>query len=343
MAYQTGTATDCNDLLGKFRLFAIAQGWATNRWATVGSGRELCISKGSAYFNFRSLQNETLNPFNGTSSGAGMYGIVLNGSDGYAGGSAWDRQPGYPVRNAGTLGAVDQGHIWCPVHDLSTGPFPAYHFFSVNSGQALYCEWEVSTGTFQRFGVGSLDLFNPAAPGGGRFCYATGGAIPLTAANQRWREYDIDNNPYMMECVPFRRASLSGHSTSYGTGRTTAGSMVRASFSSFDNWACSGREASQHPYAWVCQGGGNHDRLLRELSPAPLNGVAVLVPNIVSLNINNEFLAPIGQMPGLRFMDMSNYLPGDEFTLGTDTWKVFPWYAKGGVSFQRGIAFLKEA
>lgn len=342
MAYQTGTATDCNDLLDKFRLFAIAQGWTANRWVTAGNGRELCLQKGSAYFNFRSLQNE--NPtFNGYAAGEGMYGIILNGSDGYASGSAWDRQPGYPVRNAGTLGAADQGHIWCPVHDLSTGPFPAYHFFSVDSGQALYCEWEVSTGTFQRFGVGSLDLFNPAAGGGGRFCYATGGAIPLTGTNLRWREYDIDNASWMMECVPFRRASLSAHTGSYGPGRTTAGSMVRAAFSSFDNWACSGRDASQQPYAWVCQGGGNHDRLLRDLSPAPLNGVAVLVPNVVSLNTNNEFLAPIGQMPGLRFMGMSNYLPGDEFTIGSDTWKVFPWYAKGGLSFQRGIAFLKGA
>lgn len=341
MAYQTGTATDCNDLLDKFRLFAVAEGWTANRWVTAGSGRELCLSKSSAYFNFRSVQNE--NPtFNGTAAGAGMYGIILNGSDGYSGGAAWDRQPGYPVRNAGTLGAVDQGHIWCPVHDISTGPFPAYHFFSMNSGQALYCEWEVTTGTFQRFGIGSLDLFNPAALGGGRFCYATGGAIPLAAAGLRWREFDIDQPSFSMECVPFRRASLAGHSGFYQNGRTTSGSMVRASFSSFDNWACSGRVASQHPYPWVCQGGGNHDRMLRDFSPSPLNGIAVLVPNIVSLNINDGFLSPIGQMPGLRFMDMSNYLPGDEFTLGTDTWKVFPWYSKGGMSFQRGIAFLKE-
>ena len=81
MAYQTGTATDCNDLLDKFRLFAIAQGWIANRWVIAGSGRELCLQKGSAYFNFRSVQYE--NPtFNGYAAGAGMYGIILNGSDG---------------------------------------------------------------------------------------------------------------------------------------------------------------------------------------------------------------------------------------------------------------------
>jgi hypothetical protein len=40
-------------------------------------------------------------------------------------------------------------------------------------------------------------------------------------------------------------------------------------------------------------------------------------------------------------MDMTNYLPGDEFTIGSDTWKVFPWYTKGGIGYNRGIAYLK--
>lgn len=341
MAYQTGTSTGCNDLLDKFRLFAIAQGWTVNRWVASALGQELCISKGSAYFNFRSVQNENL-LLNGVLGGAGMYGIMVSGSDGYSTGLTWDRQPGYPVRNVGTLGASDQGHVWMMVHDLAIGPFPSYHFISSGTG-SLYCELEVSTGIFQRFGVGSLDLYNPAASGGGRFYYATGGAMPLTFANQKWREYDIDNPTYCMECVPFRRASLAGyHSGTYQAGRTTSGSMVRTAFSSFDNWAGSGRDATQQPYPWVSQGGGCHDRFIRDLSPSPLNGIGVLVPNVVSLNINNEFLAPIGQVPGMRYMDMTGYLPGDEFTLGGDTWKVFPWYQKGGFSFQRGIAFLKE-
>ena len=60
MAYETGASTGPNDLLGKLRLFAIAQGWTINRWTTVGSGRELCLSKGSAYYNMRSYQNETV-------------------------------------------------------------------------------------------------------------------------------------------------------------------------------------------------------------------------------------------------------------------------------------------
>ena len=83
--------------------------------------------------------------------------------------------------------------------------------------------------------------------------------------------------------------------------------------------------------------------MLRACGASPLNGTALLLPNIVSLNIANQYLSPIGVMPGLRYMDMTNFLPGDEFTFGPDTWKVFPWYTKGGnISGNRGIALLKN-
>ena len=167
MAYETGTSSSVIDLLDKFRLFAIAQGWTVKRWVTAGSGRELCIQKGSAYFNFRAWSNEEM-LVNGTSID-NMYGITMNGSDGYAGGNAWDRQPGYPVRLSSTGG--DQYHALFPLV-TTTGPFPTYHFFAPDS-KTLYAEVEVTTGTFQRWGCGSLDLFNPAAPGGGRFIYST--------------------------------------------------------------------------------------------------------------------------------------------------------------------------
>lgn len=331
MAYQTGTSSDVNDLLDKFRLFAIAQGWTANRWATVGSGRELCIQKGSAYFNFRSWNNETM-LVNGSSS-ASKYGITMNGSDGYAAGNAWDKQPGYPVR--GSTSGGDQAHVLFPLV-TTTGPFPAYHFFAPDS-KTLYAEVEITTGSFMRFGCGSLDLFNPAAPGGGRFCYAiTGQHVTNSISTSNWLGVDMDNNNYALEFVPFRGADYSTTNSGY-----SFASMVRAAFASFDNWAGSGRTVTTTGLQMACQGGGCHDKVLRDYSPNPLNGIGLLLPNIVSLNIGDEYLSPIGSVPGIRYMDMTNYLPGDEFTIGSDTWKVFPWYAKGGIGYNRGIAYLK--
>lgn len=331
MAYETGTSSSVVDLLDKFRLFAIAQGWTANRWATVGSGRELCIQKGAAYFNFRAWNNETM-LVNGSNSGS-KYGITLNGSDGYSGAAAWDRQPGYPVR--GSTSGGDQAHVLFPLV-ITTGPFPAYHFFAPDS-KTLFAEVEISTGIFLRFGCGSLDLFNPAAPGGGRFCYSTGGShVTNSTTTSSWLGTDADNSSYAMELVPFRGADYAFDNSSY-----SFGSMVRAAFGSFDNWAGSGRTVITSGLQMACQGGGVHDKVLRDYSPNPLNGIGLLLPNIVSLNIGNEYLSPIGVIPGMRFMDMTNYLPGDEFTIGSDTWKVFPWYAKGGIGYNRGIAYLK--
>lgn len=145
----------------------------------------------------------------------------------------------------------------------------------------------------------------------------------------------MDNVAYALELVPFRSAGYSNGA--FGL----SGAMVRVGFSSFNNWANSGRYVSAQAQGMVCQGGGCHDKVLTQFSPSPLNGIGLLVPNVVSLNVGSEFLAPIGIMPGLRFLDMTSYQPGDEFSLGPDTWKVFPWYQKGGLSYQRAIAMLK--
>lgn len=335
MAYQTGVATGANDLLDKLRLFAEAQGWTTNRWSALGSGQQWCTQKGSAYFNLRSFQNETA-IINGSSTTL-RYGIGINGSDAYAGGDAWDRQVGYPLRTSSTNG--DQSHAYMPFV-TNTGPFAAYHFFAPDS-KTIYCELEITTGVFLRLGFGSLDLFNSSAPGGGRFFYASGGDVNVT--NQitvnTWLGSTVEDSQYALEEVPFRSADFMAASNPQ-----KSGSFLRAAFDSFNNWTHSAfQRGSATLTGEACQGGGCHDKYLREETPNPLNGVGVLLPNIVSVNRGNEYLNPVGVVPGMRYMDMTNYLPGDEFTFGGDTWKVFPWYQKGGRSWQRGIAYKKVA
>lgn len=333
MAYETGTATSVVDLLDKFRLFAEGQGWTTNRNVAAGTGREVCIQKGSAYFNFRAWNNETM-LVNGTNTGS-KYGITVNGSDGYSAGAGVHVQPGYPMR--GSTSGGDQYVCLFPLV-TTTGPFPAYHFFAPDA-KTLYAEVEITTGAFMRFGCGSLDLFNPAAPGGGRFCYAvTGQHVTNSTATSNWLGADMDSSSYGLEFVPFRGADYTTNNSGY-----SAASMVRAAFGSFNNWAGSGRTVTTAGLNMACQGGGCHDKVLRDYSPNPMNGVGVLLPNIVSLNVGDEYLSPIGVIPGQRLMDMTNYAPGEEFTLGSDTWKVFPWYQKGGIGLNRGIAYKKVA
>lgn len=332
MGYQTGVANNINDLLDKFRLFAVDEGWSVNRWSTVGSGRELCIEKGTMFFNFRSVNGETT-VING-SSGPNRFGLNINGSDGFSSGAAWDRQPGYPLRTSSWGG--DQGHAFVPTF-LNAGPYAAYHFFAPDN-KTLYGVIEITTGRFLHFGCGALDLFNPAAPGGGRFFFGTGGQYPSTSetASNAWLQRNVDDAQYALELVPGRGADYAGTS-----GTTLPGSFLRAAFGSFNNWCHSNRTNAQSvtPAAW--QGGGVHDKPLYGYNPAPLNSRTMMTPNVAAVNRNDEFLQPVGVFNGLRYMMMDNFLPGDEFTFGSDTWKVFPWFQKGGLSYERGIAFKK--
>ncbi len=333
MAYQTGTASSPNDLLDKLRIFAAAQGWTVDRNATAGSGKEVSLSKGSAFFSFRSFENES-NTIN-SNVGSNKYGIALNGADAYSGAAAWDRQSGYPVST--TPGATDQRHAYVPFV-TSFGPFPAYHFFTPDS-KCVYVEIEVTTGTFQRFGFGSCDLFNSGATGGGRFFYGTGGNNQVTNSvnASAWLGASIDNSSFSQEEAPFRGADVGIG----GAGGVNSGSFLRCAVDSFNGWAQSCRQNVNSSTGVACQGGGCYDRTLRLQSLNPLNGVGIMLPMMLALNRGDTFNHPVGTMPGMRYMDMTNYLPGDEFTLGSDTWKVFPWWQKGSRSFQYAIAYKK--
>jgi hypothetical protein len=267
---------------------------------------------------------------NGTTV-AGKYGITLNGSDSYGSGDAWDKQPGYPVRSVATGG--DQ-YTTCLPLVVNFGPFPAYHLFAPDS-KTLYCELEVATNQFIRLGFGSLDLFNPSSPGGGRFFYATTAAhVTSSTGAGAWLGSPTDTSG-TPENVPFHGAAFSSQ-------KIGSASAVRCLVAPTNNWAGSGYAASVVEPNLACQGGAVHDDAIIISSPNPLNSVGILVPITVSVNNANTYLHPLGTVPGIRYMDMTLYQPAEEFTLGSDTWKVFPWYQKGGISSQRGIAYLKN-
>jgi hypothetical protein len=323
--YETGSASALNDLLDKFYIFAGTQGWTIDS----KTANSMTLHKGSAFFSLRMFTNETA-VINGGSA-ASKYGIGVSGSDSYNGAVAWDLQPGHPTRGSSTGGI--QGHAFMPLV-TALPPFPAYHFFAPDS-KTLYCELEIRTGVFKRFGFGSMDLFSSSAPGSGRFFYATGGKhVTNATTGSVWLGEDMDLGSRALELVPFRFGDIAAANGGQG-------SFVRVASGSFDNWACSGWAGDTNYQAMSCAGGGMHDKPLRELAKNPLNNMVVLLPNIVSLNISNTYLSPIGVVPGIRYMDMTNYIPGQEFTLGSDTWKVFPWYQQGGLSAQRGIAYKK--
>lgn len=336
MAYETGTALHAADLLQKFQAFAAGQGWSINKGESIGSGWQTFISKGSAFFSFRAFVNESMLVLESTPVANG-HGICVSGSDGYNGSLAYNQQPGCPVRQD----SPGNKYWVCTQFGVNPGPFTSYHFFAPDN-KTLYAEIEVMAGVYQRFGCGSLDLLSTNVPGGGRFFYATSAYPMMLTGSNSYLVTDIDGST-QLEHVPFRGGSFSA-------GFRGQASLVRCAGNSFDNWAVgaqnarasvAGSSGSGSATDMAATGPGCHDRILRDFNPNPMNGVGILVPCMVCMNETNQYIRPIGTLPGIRYMDMTLYNPQAEFNLGADVWKVFPWYNKGGLSFQCGIAYKK--
>jgi hypothetical protein len=67
-------------------------------------------------------------------------------------------------------------------------------------------------------------------------------------------------------------------------------------------------------------------------SPNSWNNQAQLIPIHLQYTMASALYSYIGYVEHLRFIRVDNYEIGDIITLGSDKWKVFPWYIKNVVS-----------
>ena len=272
----------------------------------------------------KSVDNASL-LVNGTNS-SGKYGIAINGSDGYSAGAGWDQQPGYPTR-AGA--SSNPQYVALLPMVTNSGPFPSYHFLSPNP-DCVYVELEVTAGCYHRLGFGKMETYGSPA-GGGRFFYATVGShVTDSLGPGSWLGSQVDGNGH--DEGPWRASG-------FGSSNRSA-SAVRCLVDGIDGWAASGRASNYSPTAKASTGFVYED-LLAHLGVNQLTNRALLAPIVVSAVRDDEYISPIGRIVGIRYMDMTGYLPGDEFTVGSDTWKIFPIYQKSGRSREKAITYLK--
>mgnify|MGYP000917605982 CR=1 FL=1 len=152
MAYETGTATDCHNLLDKLRTFLVSAGWTQNYWAAESTGYRLHVNKEAVYANFRSCANEKVftHP-----QGYAFTGIGFNASTGYDIAYSFGLQPGGIVGYA--YGGSQGDIMWIPSSVLS------YYFFSTDNNFDIFVE--TSSNYFQSFHIGELTKFGSYSDG----------------------------------------------------------------------------------------------------------------------------------------------------------------------------------
>lgn len=324
MAETTGSATDLEDLLQKFLTWAVAQGWTQDlAISTVSTGRELALHKGACFVQMR--WNPTLN----ASSVVALYQ-----STGYTGGNRAGTHPGDSGNGFNTSTSVVNTSLddeRC-LESIGNGPFPSYYFYTNGSGTYLHCVVETATDTFLHFGMGdtaALEKFGDwGTATGGAYCYGhtqrdatsatstsnftlfDGGASQpsgVTAALLRW--------------ATMRLVGMPGQGGSE-VWATVGGNVSDATFTQAADTAGNARA--------ICSGGfrgglaarafGNfHAGFTSGLSPTIPIGVTYL-----QRTTTPRRLFFLGWMRDVRMVDLTYMAPKDTFTLGADTWRVFP-------------------
>lgn len=321
MAYETGSASGPNDLLDKLRAFLLANSWTINSFTTIGSGRRLHVEKSGIFCNFRSYQNETLsnaNDVNGESS-TNFWGIGFGASDGYNGANSWSRQPGYPNYTSQSKGGY--------LNRLSSA-IPTYHFFTYTDIDEVHVVLEFVTGRFQYVGFGRIARYNTSAAGG----YWLGGGAYNN--NSLPHASGIDAGAGAASIIPFRESYYSSSDACCST-------FIRVDIDNHNGWAGAGRQASSSPSPIAAMSSQYWDGNTESFTTSPYTWQTQLLPYMIGIIRSDAAISPFGEIKHLRRLDITNYLPAEEFTLGPDTWKVFPLYQKGGYSFNRGFAVRK--
>lgn len=335
MAYSTGTAATPIDLVNDLATFIEANGWTRDSLANEGSGRRYHAHRSGQYLNMRGYVNEQpssslLDEGGATFSSppAGVYSVAMNLGTAYSGATAWFNQTGVPTRSPKyhAVGAVD----------LTVSM--TYHFFAQNSGDQIFAIVEYGTGKFQWFGFGVMTKYGSWTGGDFLFGSMRGVGTPVTSYSRIGGPYKFF--PAASTYAPFGDnpgvPSFVNVDVDAETGWHEALSM--------DNSAVSGRRVvdinvqAQIPFAVSSPNSVNS---IAPMLPIKIyvcrNAVTGMAPNGQDIGT----LTPLGEIPGFFACWIENFVPGQQVTLGSENYRVFPWCGKGstGTDFSTSDRF----
>jgi hypothetical protein len=235
--------------------------------------------------------------------------LNLKGCLGYSSGAAYDAQP-----NA----AVPRVRV-----NLGAGPYTAYHLFSGTELGASYihCVVEISTNIFRHLTFGSL-VKNGTFTGGtyiGGVWWDTGG-------------FNVSNNPWHSN-----HSVICDCDTSQSGGNTAANDHVWADFDSkANNWVPIANSLADTFGNGSMRAGGMSQHI-PSLGYARWNLRNILIPLHYHVNRAGSQRSRIGRIPDMRGLGLHNLTPGEEFTVGSDTWKAFPIAARHATGQAAGV------
>jgi hypothetical protein len=301
MAYQTGTYTGSNDLLDKFRLFAIAQGWTVNNYAIEGTGYALSIQKTIStlthYYNLRSSTAEQI--FLGSGSFTGISSMPSTGYNSSA--TAWYDHTGarYTLSTYPTSGG---GYI------KNTSGTDNYHFFSQSNSLSMAVI--DSNDEFQGIALGNCNSI-------GHMC-RYGSVVGTSSQTGRFASWS-DTDTKELSAFQAYIGGAFRFGMSLFSGNTSSSSVISPPYVRNDS-------VPSAQYA------------LKQYSPDGFRGNPVLADSecLTQASSTGEW-RPTGSTAGISFLNGSLIVNEQEIVLGSDTYVCF----RNASDNSEGVAFLK--
>ena len=327
MSFETGTATGVGDLYVKWFNFLQANGWTADvDWASASQSPSWGIIQRKV--NQSPTDETTVHlqcAFCIAADGAG--GVKQTSMIPMRDYISGDPEDAVDVATSASSYTNSGQHV---EGNFPSEPFENYWFFE--SDFYAYAVVEYATGFFRHFGMGSINKIGKWI--GGDFYY-----------NGMWDQNvsDIDNpldgnHSVMMDSMQSSNASgpvmygiqMDGQSFPDLIGRQSPQSIWHGVAAFGDAGFGLGTDAAgrdrgglyaqgprigfSYPFNWIGR--------------VPFNGYRMMNPMMVYTwytGSNPDNYIPLGGIPDVRSISMmDDLLPGDEFTVGSDTWIVFP-------------------
>lgn len=230
-----------------------------------------------------------------------------------------------------------------------TGPFQGYYFFA-GEGSTPYIHVVVQpvTGLYRHFGFGNLAKNGTWK--GGEYCYGH-------SWNQSTNYIDLPTyNGHQFMLDSGSTGSYTGYHTMHLEGFSEQAVNGKwGAFCGLTDSPSNDRQSTPVARVRLCgtARGGGYATLLGWVRASSLNSHKLILPittYLVDTSTAPDTYRLLGTMPDVGIINVGNLSSGDEITVGSDTYKVFPWvrkqYTAGGAgnteeSWNGGVAYKK--
>lgn len=291
MAYQQTTGASPEDVIDKIGGFAAANGWTVVQNTLSGAKRTLVLKRSGDYIQ---LWND------------GVEDIYITGYVGYASGAAYNAQLGYAGQYARA--------------NIGTGAYTnVFMFADAAPSEHVHVVIEMAGGVFRHITFGEIDKLGTWT--GGTFFDATYW-YPSTYATYYWME----NHSPVFNTYGGQPWTGGLRCDIPADGRSNAWALFDIlNFSYHVRTGLYGGRRGSSTYA-------DKSYLTDQIYPRnapPFSGQITLGTIRADVARDGDFYSPAGVFPNVRYLNMERFAPGQEITIGSDIWKVFPMCRKG--------------